>query len=384
MASQAQAARDMVGEILELPVGDIDPALPSRIGLFFPEKAEALAALIGAHGQNDPIKVRHAGSRAAQPWTLVAGLHRLEACRQLGQPVQAIAVEGSEDALLAIQASENLDRRTLSALERSMFVAAVADAAKRQAFELHGVDNDKALAAKAKAAGDKMSAAERLEKVMFSPVQKADVEAELASFALRTISYSWNEKVAEVCEMTDRHLRRSLRIYRVIVEPNHDLMDAFKAHPVASNGNALLAICQKDKAPALVRAVIEWLIAHPAETTADAAIDVVCGKAKAPKSDDQKRLSAFTSAFQRMTPREKKGALAFLAEHLPAGWSLVEGALPDNAVQLQAALDHSFIIIARLAQGEGVDDEELEAARRVGQAALLASRGCVIDERGAQ
>ncbi len=332
MASQPKVAPELIGEVLELPVGDIDPAIPSRIGLFFPEKAEALAALIGAHGQNDPIKVKRNGARAATPWTLVAGLHRLEACRLLDQPVQAIAVDGDEDALRAIQASENLDRRTLGALERAMFVAAVAEAAKRQAYELHGVDNDKALAAKAKAAGDKMSSAERLEKVTFHPSEKADAEAELAAFALRSTSYSWNAKVAEVCEMTERHLKRALRIYRVIVEPNRDLMDAFKSHPVASNGNALLAICQKDKAPTLVRAIIQWLIAHPDEATADAAIVVVCGKASGAKSDDQKRLSAFSSAFLRMSPREKKGALSFLAQNLPAGWSLVG---PDHGFEAE-------------------------------------------------
>lgn len=323
MASKPKVAPELIGEVLELPVGDIDPAIPSRIGLFFPEKAEALAALIGAHGQNDPIKVKRNGARAATPWTLVAGLHRLEACRLLDQPVQAIAVDGDEDALRAIQASENLDRRTLGALERAMFVAAVAEAAKRQAYELHGVDNDKALAAKAKAAGDKMSSAERLEKVTFHPVEKADVEAELASFALRTTSYSWNAKVAEVCEMTDRHLQRALRVYRVIVEPNRDLMDAFKSHPVASNGNALLAICHKDKAPTLVRSIVQWLIAHPAETTADAAIEAVCGKATGARTEDQKRLSAFNSAFQRMTALQKRGALELLKTHLPAGWKLI-------------------------------------------------------------
>lgn len=322
MASKPKVAPDLIGEVLELPVGDIDPAIPSRIGLFFPEKAEALAALIGAHGQNDPIKVKRNGARAATPWTLVAGLHRLEACRLLDQPVQAIAVDGDAEAMMAIQASENLDRRELSALERAMFVAAVADIAKRRAYALHGVDNDKALAGKVKKQGAKLLPVDRLEKATFSPVEKADVEAELAAQCMEAASYRWSEATAHACGLSIHDLKRALRTYRVIAEPHRDLMDAFKTHAVADNASALLTICKQDRNPMRVRAIIEWLIAHPAETTADAAVEAVCGKAKAAKSPDEKRFSAFSSAFQRMTPREKKGALAFIAQHLPAGWTL--------------------------------------------------------------
>ena len=46
-----------------------------------PQKVEILAESILARGQNTPILVRADGSR----YVLVEGLHRLEACRALGE-----------------------------------------------------------------------------------------------------------------------------------------------------------------------------------------------------------------------------------------------------------------------------------------------------------
>jgi sulfiredoxin len=46
-----------------------------------PKKVEALAESMLAHGQEAPILVREDGSR----YVLVEGLHRLEACKALGE-----------------------------------------------------------------------------------------------------------------------------------------------------------------------------------------------------------------------------------------------------------------------------------------------------------
>jgi sulfiredoxin len=46
-----------------------------------PDKVEALAESIIEEGLKVPIKVREDGER----WVLVEGLHRLEACRALGE-----------------------------------------------------------------------------------------------------------------------------------------------------------------------------------------------------------------------------------------------------------------------------------------------------------
>ena len=64
---------------------------------------------------------------------------------------------------------------------------------------------------------------------------------------------------------------------------------------------------------------------------------------------------------------------------LPAGFDIVTGEAPtiEAAKQLRDALSVSFEIIARLAAADGdpVDDDEIERARAVGQAALMNTAG---------
>lgn len=58
-----------------------------------PDKVEALAESILADGQTTPIHVRQDGARLV----LVEGLHRLEACKALGEDsIQAILVHAKQ------------------------------------------------------------------------------------------------------------------------------------------------------------------------------------------------------------------------------------------------------------------------------------------------
>lgn len=328
MASEAiPTGPDVVGEILNLDTASVDEPVDQRIGLFFPEKAAALAALIAAHGQNDPIKVRRNGNRARLPWTLVAGRHRLEACRIADMPVRAIAVEGDADTLRAIQASENLDRRELMLLERAMFVAAVADAAKARLQALHGGKSQQKIAIERRwngfgESGDirsvKMTG--RIDQVQFTPVEKADAEAEATGEVLSS-TYRWSDATAAACGMGIESLKRSLRIFRIIVEPNRDLMDAFKDHGVAANASALLALCSHGNNPANVRAAIEWLIANPEAKSADEALVALelmpsRGGVSAPVTGDSKFLNGLQSNLQRLSLSGQRRAADVIAQSI--------------------------------------------------------------------
>ncbi|MEQ8194451.1 MAG: ParB N-terminal domain-containing protein [Rhodospirillales bacterium] len=58
-----------------------------------PEKVAALAESILEEGQRTPIQVRHDGKRLV----LVEGLHRLEACRSLGETtIVGISVQAKQ------------------------------------------------------------------------------------------------------------------------------------------------------------------------------------------------------------------------------------------------------------------------------------------------
>ncbi len=53
-----------------------------------PETVEAIAESMLAHGQKTPISVRRDGQR----FVLVAGLHRIEACKALGEDTVAAII----------------------------------------------------------------------------------------------------------------------------------------------------------------------------------------------------------------------------------------------------------------------------------------------------
>lgn len=333
MASKSKEAAPVVDQVLELDPATID--VSDRIGLFFPEKAEAYSVLLAQDGQHTPIFVRRNGSRAKLPWKLVAGKHRHAGCVMAGIAVRALVVEGDEDALKAVQASENLDRRDPSPLERAMLVAAVADAAKARLRKLHDGKSQQQIAAEIGASERAVKMTERsderssilpersngrIDKVQFTPVERADAEAEDAADML-AVAYRWSDATAAACGMSVDKLRRSLRIFRIIVEPNRDLLDAFKNHPVASNASALLAICAKGNDPANVRAVIEWLIANPEAKTADEAMVALelmpsRGGTGVPVTGDTKFLNGLQSNLQRLSLSGQRRAADVIAQSI--------------------------------------------------------------------
>lgn len=81
---------------------------------------KAIAASIAMKGQDTPIKVRRNGGDKLH---LVAGAHRLEACRRIGIEVRAEIIECGELEARLIEIDENLFRRELGALDRAVFLA---------------------------------------------------------------------------------------------------------------------------------------------------------------------------------------------------------------------------------------------------------------------
>jgi uncharacterized ParB-like nuclease family protein len=234
-------------EVMSIDPTTVDADFGGRIGLYYPAKCHALAALISAHGQNDPIKVVLVRKGK---WRLVAGLHRLQACISLGISVRAIEVAGDAAELAHIQASENVDRRELEPLERALFVHAVAEAAKARVLAEHGVENEQQL-----------GGLKRQNKVQYSDIEKADEVAEAAGVNL-TRAYGWREETAAALGLDLNALKRSMRIHRMICAPFPEMIDAFKDHPVAKVADSLLKIAAI-KSEVTRRRVIEILLAGP-------------------------------------------------------------------------------------------------------------------------
>ena len=266
----------------------IDPAsvaIGERIGMFWEFKAEALGKLIAKDGQRDPIKVRKNGPRAKQPWTLVAGLHRLEGCRAEGLSVAAIEIIDTDpQALLDIQASENLHRRALGPIERACFVRAIADVAEARMQVGHEGLSQQQIAARKRWADVRDS-------VKPTVIQKAERESEYARLNLSR-AYGWRDEIAAAMGLSIPAIKRDLAIHRGLVAPFPDLWQALARHAfIGANASALLeivAIIETEKR----RAVIELLISFPALTVAEAKERV--------GAQDEKKASAAVGASKFM------------------------------------------------------------------------------------
>lgn len=243
-ARHANAASPAIaGEVLSIPTNLINPDIAGRIGLFYPIKAEGMASRIAADGQQEPIWVRPAPARSKWPYVLIVGLTRLRACEILERPVLARVFDGTDADFARLQASQKLDRRELSVLERAMYVAAVAEAAQRRLAAQHGGLTQQALAGKARAARSNLDRAANDQ----SPARGGDevaaieVEAGDAVAALDGV-YGWREEVRDACGLSLTALKRALTIHRCLVVPHRALIEAIKEHPAANNQSLLLKI----------------------------------------------------------------------------------------------------------------------------------------------
>lgn len=289
-------------EVLTLDPTIIDADMAGRIGLYYADKCHALAALISAHGQNDPIKVVKVSKGK---WRLVAGLHRLHACMSLGIDVRAIEVAGDAAELAHIQASENTHRRELEPLERALFVHAVADAAKARVLTEHGVENEQQL-----------GGLKRQNKVQYSEIEKADEGAKAAMDNLST-AYGWKAEVAEAMGLGLKDIQRSMRIHRLIIAPFPEMIDAFKDHPVAKVADSLLKIAAI-KSEVSRRRVIEILIAGPKD------LDYALRSAgliddKPTPSAYQKFSSQILGGWSRLGTAERRKFIPELVAAIPDG-----------------------------------------------------------------
>lgn len=278
--------------IFEVDPADID--LSGRIGFLHEDKAAALGRLMAVDGQRDPIKVVKAKSGASHTWRLVTGMHRTMGAMMEGIQVWAIEVSGKPEDLADLEASENLHRRPLTPIERAKFVAALANAAQERLARRHGDLKAKQLAAKA-----------RWERVRLGEARAEQALQDECDDAADNLSavYGWQESVADALGMDKRTIRRSLEIYRLLVEPfPADLVEALSAHPVvgenASQLRELAAIQDEQRRLEAIRLVV----ANP-EMSADLArVQLKIDPAKpAPPTRDVKLTSTISDSWTRLS-----------------------------------------------------------------------------------
>jgi ParB family chromosome partitioning protein len=105
--------------VVTLDLDKIDDS--KRLRPVDPVYVSILAESIAENGQMTPIEVRPAGKNGL--YRLIAGAHRVETLRQLGQKtVEAVIFEGSDNEADLREIDENLCRHDLNELDRAIFL----------------------------------------------------------------------------------------------------------------------------------------------------------------------------------------------------------------------------------------------------------------------
>ena len=318
-----QQAADTSTVVLALSPHDI--LIGERLGAFWPDKAAALGRLIAEDGQNEPIKVRKNGPRAAKPWSLVAGHHRLIGAQMEHLAfIEAIEVVGDETTLRRIEASENVERGSRSPIERACFVRAIADAAEKRLAGQHEGLSQQQIAIRARWDALKVKAPG-----VVRDDDLADAEADYTADILSGV-YGWEESVADALGMSSRSVRRDLALHRAIVAPFPHLYRDLATHPVVGENAYALREIAAVKDEGSRRRLIEALIADPSATVLMAKISVgIADAAPPPAQGATKYMNGVTANLARLSP-------AYQRQIAP---SIVE-TMHESAVDaLRAALD---------------------------------------------
>ena len=307
-------------ELLQLAPSDIH--IPTRLGLYFPDKAAALGRLMAIHGQRTPITVRKSAKGIDQPWTLVVGMHRLNGAIIEDLPfVFALERIGGSDAdAKDEEASENLDRRDQPPLERAIFIYATCEAARLRISAIHGTDNPKVIGGRArqKSAGDTMSPAgwDQVKAGEMRPEQALQQEADDTSDTMSRV-YGWVESVAEAFGRGKRTIYRALKLHKMLIEPFPELIQALSDHPVVGDNEKQLLELAGLESLADRRAAIEAILANP-ELSADEARVLIGADRGGPAATPvahQKFYNQIVGGWGRLGKTEQN---QFLRDNLPS------------------------------------------------------------------
>lgn len=323
MATAAKDVTDAAAVVLSLSPYDV--LVGERLGAFWPVKAAALGRLMAEDGQIVPIVVRKSGPRAAAPWTLVAGHHRLEGAKLEGLAfIYAIEMAGSQSDYLNAEAAENAARPTRSPIERACFVRAITDAAEARVKDQHGNLTPQQIGIRKRWEAEKAKAPG-----VVRDEDLNDAEAEYTADILSGL-YGWAEEVAEALGMTSRTVRRDLALHRALVAPFPTLYRPLATHPIVGENASALRDIAAIKDVANRRALIEALVEAPDLTLAAAMEGLgLAQPASAPASGATKFMNGTTANLARLSA----GDQARIAPEI------VKTMKPSALLALRAALD---------------------------------------------
>lgn len=301
-SDHTETTPDQLPDFVLIPTADIEAV--DRLRPIDPLWASALGQMMLREGQDTPIQVCRLPGR--DNWRLVVGGHRHAGAIDAGiELMRAEIVGAGKDDRRLREVRENLWRAELAPIDRAAFIAEMVQIKRAQAGLAEAAQRDARLSTAVKA-----EAAQHMETI--------------------SMCYGFTEEVGVALRMTGRTIRNDLLLYRGLAPSLVARLRAVR-HPSLANATHLRSLAKLDEHSQAK--VVELLLVPSASlnygqpTTIPEAITHKLGPkpAAAKPAADDKRLSAFIGAFQRMGLAEKKGALAQLAGLLPTGFQLSEG-----------------------------------------------------------
>ena len=333
----------VVGSIIELHPDQIDAS--DRLLPIDPVWADAVGLMMKTDGQLTPVDVRLLPGRS--DYKLVVGGHRHAGAVAHGLMLEARIVSNDGIQSRLREASENVQRRDLSPIDRAKSIAELVEVHKAAA----GIDPEMK--------GQTVAINARWQK---SVEDEADDTSDTMSLV-----YGWADAAAEKAGVTRRTVYRDLELLRRIPA---SIAEALRSagHPVFHNAGQLKALAglqpaEQSKVLGLLLHADAAIAGAPFQKVTDA-IGAMRGRTTTPPP--QKRLNTFVDTFSRMPLTEKKGALAELGERLPKGFRIVEGDAPRAAFppeheryrdEALEAIDQVRELLDGLIEDEKLDDE---------------------------
>ena len=258
-----------------MTLAEVDPAaviVSGRRRLIDEAWAEAIAATIAERGQDTPIKLRRAEDGELH---LIAGAHRLEACKLASVKVRAEIVSCSEVEGRLLELDENLIRRELSPFDRAIFLA--------ERKELY----------------------ERLH-----PQIKHGAQGGRGGRKNETVIFSFSKSTAEKIGIGERAIRRAVKINSGLSARSRTKIAGTW---LAEKEGQLYALAGLDHDRQ--RAVLDLMLGEEGPTKVAAAEDALQGR-RSPrgKSQTQQALDKLIAAWARAPKRAQSGFIDYLAE----------------------------------------------------------------------
>lgn len=254
-----------------------DIEITDRLRAADPAHVAALAESIGQIGQQVPIKVRI--DREGR-YYLIAGLHRIEACRMAGLNEIECLIENGVNALSArmIEIDENLIRHELNPLDRATFLAE----RKRIYEELHPET-------RAGVAGGKARKGQKSATAIFAVASGSQEGA--AAFS---------EDVAARTRLSARTVWRAVQVHsRLAPEVRRRLSGTH----IAQKEGELFALSRQS--PERQIRIVDLVLAEGGPKTVRQAIEQITPTAQR-TSPDEAAYKALLSAWRRCSPATRQ------------------------------------------------------------------------------